>query len=117
MASAVVVTQDLGTALAGSSKAGTPQRRLEESHMPRIIVTTDLSPVPDGAEVLLDEEVYSVHLSTGHAGRQLLERLAWAIADAEAFERGRPQRPARPPHRASRRPMHTTTGVRLPIGA
>ena len=74
--------------------------------MPRIIVTTDVSVVPDNAPVLFDEEVYSVHLSTGHAGGQLLERLAWAIADAEAFERERPQRPA-----------HTPAGARLPVGA
>jgi hypothetical protein len=54
--------------------------------MPRIIVTTGLSPAPDDIAVLLDEEVHSVHLSTRHAAGQLLERLAWAISDAEAAE-------------------------------
>jgi hypothetical protein len=39
--------------------------------------------------VLLDEEVHSVHLSTGHAATQLVERLAWAVSDAEAAERAR----------------------------
>jgi hypothetical protein len=63
--------------------------------MPRIIVTTDLSPVIDDTAVLLDEEVFSVHLSTGHAAGQLVERLAWAIGDAEAAE-GSPRRNARP---------------------
>jgi hypothetical protein len=56
--------------------------------MPRIIVTTDpsdLTPRPD-TPVLFDEEVHSVHLSTGHAATQLVERLAWAISDAEAVE-------------------------------
>jgi hypothetical protein len=51
--------------------------------MPRIIVTTDSSQLPDDAPVLLDEQVHSVHLSTGHAAAQLVERLAWAVRDAE----------------------------------
>lgn len=79
--------------------------------MPRIVVTTDLR----HPSVLLDEHVQSIHLASGHAAEQLVERLAWAIADAEeaegaqtgAFEalgvRGRsrvhaaaPRHPARP---------------------
>ena len=55
--------------------------------MPRIIVTTDSSPRPDSASILLEESVRSVHLSTGHAASQLVERLAWAISDAEDAER------------------------------
>src|SRR5260221_12855787 len=54
--------------------------------MPRIIVTTDSHQRPDSASVLLDESVRSVHLSTGHAASQLVERLAWAISDAEDEE-------------------------------
>jgi hypothetical protein len=54
--------------------------------MPRIIVTTENPRVPRGASVLLDEDVRSVHLSTGHAAAQLIERLAWAISDAEETE-------------------------------
>jgi hypothetical protein len=57
--------------------------------MPRIIVTTDpvSSELNDESTVLLDEHVHSVHLSTGHAAAQLVERLAWAISDAESSER------------------------------
>jgi hypothetical protein len=68
--------------------------------MPRIIVTTDPSQHHDSASVLLDESVRSVHLSTGHAASQLVERLAWAISDAEDAESAptsverRAQRPA-----------------------
>ncbi len=51
--------------------------------MPRVIVTTDPSPLPAGAPVWLDEHVQSVHLSTDHAAAQFVERLAWAISDAE----------------------------------
>jgi hypothetical protein len=55
--------------------------------MPRIIVTTDLSQRIDDGPVLLDERVHSVHISTDHAAAQLVERLAWAIKDAETAER------------------------------
>jgi hypothetical protein len=85
--------------------------------MPRIIVTTD-SPAPElreHAAVLLDEHVHSVHLSTNHAASQLVQRLAWAVSDAESAER-RDDRTALPqdsqPHpreRPARRP--TRTGV------
>jgi hypothetical protein len=62
--------------------------------MPRIIVTTDpvSSELTDETPVLLDEHVHSVHLSTGHAAAQLIERLAWAIDDAENTERARSER-------------------------
>lgn len=56
--------------------------------MPRIIVTTDAasSALSDQAPVWLNEHVHSVHLSTDHAAAQLVERLAWAIDDAEKAE-------------------------------
>ena len=62
--------------------------------MARIIVTADPT-AADDPPVLLEESVSSVHLSTGHAAAQLVERLAWAIADAEDAEP-----PARPGRRA-----------------
>ncbi len=64
--------------------------------MPRIIVTTDRvsSELTDETPVLLDEHVHSVHLSTGHAAAQLIERLAWAVDDAENTERARSERRA-----------------------
>jgi hypothetical protein len=61
--------------------------------MARIIVTPDQTD-PGDAPVLLDESVYSVHLSTGHAAAQLIERLSWALNDAEAIERAQPNRNA-----------------------
>jgi hypothetical protein len=51
--------------------------------MPRVVVTTDRPQIPDASQVLLDEEVHSVHLSTGQAASQLVQRIAWAISDAE----------------------------------
>ncbi len=55
--------------------------------MPRIIVAADSSAVPTGVSVWLDEQVGSVHVSTGHAAGQLVERIRWAIRDAEDAER------------------------------
>ncbi len=54
--------------------------------MARIIVTTDNSERHD-TPVLLEERVYPVHIASDHAAAQLMERLAWAISDAENTER------------------------------
>jgi hypothetical protein len=54
--------------------------------MAKITVTTD-APQANEPAVLLQESVYSVHLSTGHAANQLIERLGWALRDAEELER------------------------------
>jgi hypothetical protein len=57
--------------------------------MPRIIVVTDLQrPSRVEPAVLLDELVSSVHLSTDHASAQLVERVQWAVSDAEHIEGG-----------------------------
>jgi hypothetical protein len=60
--------------------------------MARIIVTTDpaergraVQMSPD-TPVLLDERVDSVHLCDEHAAEQLIERLAWAVTDAEELQ-------------------------------
>jgi hypothetical protein len=77
--------------------------------MARIIVTADHE-VQGAPPVLLDESVYSVHLSTGHAANQLIERLGWALSDAEEFERA--------PHRHSNgRSGGTRASSRQPIQA
>jgi hypothetical protein len=54
--------------------------------MARIIVTTDPT-TKDAAPVLLDESVYSIHLDNDHDASQLIERLGWAITDAETMQR------------------------------
>lgn len=53
--------------------------------MARIIVTTDPTTNQD-APVLLEERVYATHLDNDHSAAQLIERLGWAIADAERAE-------------------------------
>jgi hypothetical protein len=54
--------------------------------MARIIVTTEQTKRPD-APVLLDERVCPEHLSDDHSAAQLIERLGWAINDAESVEK------------------------------
>lgn len=54
--------------------------------MAKIIVTADQN-AQGTPPVLLEESVYPVHLSTGHAAKQLIERLGWALSDAEELER------------------------------
>jgi hypothetical protein len=50
--------------------------------MTRIIVTAD-TPGSDEQRILLDEEVRPDHMSNEHSASQLLERLGWAVTDAE----------------------------------
>ncbi|HLM85677.1 MAG TPA: hypothetical protein VK272_05760 [Solirubrobacteraceae bacterium] len=54
--------------------------------MPRVIVTTDQHQTPD-TYTLLDERVNSVHVSDRTSAQQLIERIGWAIGDAEEAER------------------------------
>jgi hypothetical protein len=54
--------------------------------MARIIVTTDPM-TDDAAPVLMNESVYSIHLDNDHNASQLIERLGWAITDAENIQR------------------------------
>jgi hypothetical protein len=52
--------------------------------MPRVIVISD---EPADKTVLLDEQVNSVHLDSEHSAWQFVERLGWAISDAEELQR------------------------------
>ena len=56
--------------------------------MPRIIVQTEATEDQSGA-VLLEERVSATHLETDHSCAQLIERLGWAVLDAEDVERSR----------------------------
>jgi hypothetical protein len=85
--------------------------------MPRVIVTTDPSRFPADASVQLDEHVRSVHLSTGHAAAQFIERLAWAINDAENAEDEHADHHIRPPGRPRRNISAARSGSRLRVHA
>jgi hypothetical protein len=75
----------------------------KEISMAKIIVTAEHT--SQGAPaILLEESVYSVHLSTSHAAGQLLERLDWALRDAEELEGLQAAQPAGSPALARPRP-------------
>jgi hypothetical protein len=52
--------------------------------MARLIVIADTASSPKiDAPVLMDEEVKPEHLSDDHASHQIIERVAWAVLDAQ----------------------------------
>jgi hypothetical protein len=59
--------------------------------MARVVVTDDA-----GEHVLYEERVHRVHLDDEYSGRQVIERIAWAIGDAETGGAFVPYRQARP---------------------
>ena len=56
--------------------------------MPRIIVMSDPSTAREGA-ITLDERLSSTDLGSGHYSAQLIERVGWAVHDADDAERER----------------------------
>jgi hypothetical protein len=81
--------------------------------MARIIVMADRVP-RDAPAVLLDESVEPVHLATGHAAMQLIERLGWAISDAEDAERASARRRGESDRRSDGAKRADTTRRQLP---
>ena len=61
--------------------------------MAQILVVTE--PSEAEGEVVYSESVGAVHLE-GHAGAQLVERLRWAVNDAQVAEHRALLRPAKP---------------------
>lgn len=57
--------------------------------MPRMIVTTE-TPDRYGGDVLMDEHVVTSDLASDHFAAQLVERIGWALADAESVEQRTP---------------------------
>lgn len=61
--------------------------------MARVVVTDD-----SGDRVLMDEQVQKVHLENRHSSLQVIERLVWAVEDADSIvEPGAIPYPRRPP--------------------
>ena len=60
--------------------------------MPRMLVITESLDRSD-REVMLDEHVATSDLDSDHFAAQLVERIGWALGDAETAER-RPRAPA-----------------------
>jgi hypothetical protein len=53
--------------------------------MPRIIVMSDSSRESEGA-ITLQERVTSADMQSGHHAAQLIERVGWAVHDADEEE-------------------------------
>jgi hypothetical protein len=51
--------------------------------MARVVVTDD-----SGDRILMDEWVQTVHLADRYSSIQVIERLAWAVADADHDDGG-----------------------------
>jgi hypothetical protein len=84
--------------------------------MARVVVTAEHAE-RDIAPVLLDEQIHAVHLSTEHSAKQFIERLGWAITDAESMETT-PRRPGQRLRRAGEPQAHATRlAGRLPLHA
>ncbi|MEA2196351.1 MAG: hypothetical protein QOJ25_402 [Solirubrobacteraceae bacterium] len=65
--------------------------------MPRIVIQA-IPPDGERADITLSERVAAANLNAPHYSAQLLERLTWATADAEALEsRARPREPGERP--------------------
>jgi hypothetical protein len=69
--------------------------------MPQITIQANQSG-NDSADATLSERVVAANLDSPHYAAQLIERLAWATADAEAIESQLRRRPPRDRRSASR---------------
>jgi hypothetical protein len=54
--------------------------------VPRILITTEARDEPD-VLVMLDERIATSDLTSDHFAGQLVQRIAWALADAEKTAR------------------------------
>ena len=57
--------------------------------MPQIIVMADRDDDREGATVMLRERVNVTDFESDHFANQLVERIGWAVGDADEAERGR----------------------------
>jgi hypothetical protein len=60
--------------------------------MPQIIVTADRATKHDDTPVMLRERVNVTDFESDHFASQLVERLGWAVSDADDVERSGPER-------------------------
>jgi hypothetical protein len=84
--------------------------------MPRIIITMAAAVGSDGfgGPPMLDEPVNTDRLNDDYASLRLLERICWAIEDAEKQERDDAERKKRDQHHAAGEGQHrdrATVGV------
>ena len=54
--------------------------------MPRIVVTTEPTVPHSDSAVLLNERIVTTDLDSDHFAAQLIERIGWALLDADGAE-------------------------------
>ena len=59
----------------------------KETEVPHIIVTADRTDDREGATEMLRERVNVTDFESDHFATQLVERLGWAVSDADEAER------------------------------
>jgi len=85
--------------------------------MPQIIVTADRGAAFAEGAVTFRERVTVADFESDHFGKQLVERLGWAVGDADAVERvDEPTEPAYDPTEPAYDPGEPTYDPRDPIG-
>jgi hypothetical protein len=60
--------------------------------MPQIIVTADRGSTQDDSAVMLRERINVSDFDSDHFAAQLVERLGWAVSDADEAETDQPSR-------------------------
>jgi hypothetical protein len=65
----------------------------KEGEMPRLIVTAETGD-ERGFAIVHDERVLAATLDNDHASAQLIERVGWALEDAERLESEQAESPA-----------------------
>ena len=70
--------------------------------MPRVIVMSESGTEREGA-ITLDERVSSADMRSGHHSAQLIERVGWAVHDADDAERNGSAGPQRVNHHRAHR--------------
>ncbi len=82
--------------------------------MPRVMVISEHR--GETSSVLLDEQVSSIHLDSEHSAWQFVERLGWAISDAEEAEISPPSDTPAVGFRSSARAEHSARTASRRLG-
>jgi len=84
--------------------------------MPQIIVTADRGAAFGEGAVMFRERVTVADFESDHFGKQLVERLGWAVGDADVVERvDEPTEPAYDPGEPTYDPTDPVDGTAEPV--
>jgi hypothetical protein len=88
----------------------------KERDMPQIIVTADRAAAFGEGAVTFRERVTVADFESDHFGKQLVERLGWAVGDADVVERVDESEPTRDPGKPTGDPRDPIDGPAEPMG-